>query len=157
MFVKAMITHRLNCVNCQWMRQFLYTFLLICLYPYYSPAHDTSIYCLKKFAWVSTCYHFYKQNSTVKSGTFEKIMESDDGQRWHGTGKYVESKKKLTLYSYVIVRTKYDISGDSLVINPFIHDSSKIKNQKIYKTGDELYEWTKRKDGSRVRVFYTKQ
>ena len=80
---------------------------------------DTLTYCQKNSPWVSSCYKFYKVSKKSDKGTFEKFMESDDGQKWYGTGKFGESKSKITIYSFKLIRTLDNVVKDSVTIKTY--------------------------------------
>lgn len=99
---------------------------------------DTLIYCQKNSPWVSNCYKFYKVSKKSNNGTFEKFMESDDGQKWYGIGKFRENKSKITTYSFKLIRTLDNTVKDSVTIkkNSFVKhlDSlSQFENDKSNK------------------------
>ena len=101
---------------------------------------DTLHYCLTNSPWVSSCYSFYKVDRQSIRGTFEKSMYSDDGQRWYGSGTFTEYQNKIILDSFKIVRTIYHISGDSLLKDPLISDTTNVPIQSLYKKGYNLYQ-----------------
>ena len=79
-------------------------------------SRDTIAYCQAKSPWISNCLYFYKTDNQSKGGTFEKIMESDDGQRWYGKGKYKEAQNKVILHSFKLIRSLYNSIKDSTTI-----------------------------------------
>jgi hypothetical protein len=108
---------------------------------------DTLCYHQTASPLVSNHYIFYKENKHLPSGTFDKIMHSDDGQQWAGHGLFTERHRKLILQPFKLVRTMYFIKGDSLFLNPEIHDTISIPKIIFVKRGENLLQYSRSKKG----------
>ncbi len=93
----------------------LFLSILIC-YAKFFYGQDTLTYCQKNSPWITNCYSFYKVSKDTNCGTFNKYMESDDGQKWYGIGNFIERKNKIIIYSFKLIRTLDNIVMDSTII-----------------------------------------
>lgn len=119
---------------------FLYVVATFCIK--FCRGQDTLIYCQKNSPWISSCYKFYKVNKKSGNGTFEKFMESDDGQKWYGIGKFSETKTKMIIYSFNLIRT----------LDNSVKDSVTIKGTSFVKHLDSLIQSKSNKSNKTVFV-----
>ncbi len=88
---------------------------------------DTITYFQRNSPWVSNCIRFCRTSHSSMHGQFIRDMTSDDCQKWCGSAKYKQSKRKLMVDSYLLVRKLGHIQGDSIVWDNFATDSSVVK------------------------------
>jgi len=114
---------------------FLSCLICFCLDICYG--QDTLVYCQKNSPWISNCYYFYKSSKKMRNGIFQKSMESDDGQNWYGIGKFRETKRRIVIFSFSLIRT-YDKSvKDSTTIQTFKFIK---KNKSLIQSGNKKSE-----------------
>lgn len=99
---------------------------------------DTVRYCQTNSPWVSNCFHFYKTDNNARSGTVEKIMSSDDGQRWYGLGRFTETKNKISVQPMKLVRSRYHFQGDSFVKDSLTNDATFIPTLTFHKQKGQI-------------------
>ncbi|HET9056050.1 MAG TPA: hypothetical protein VFN30_04300 [Chitinophagaceae bacterium] len=92
--------------------------------------NDSTVYCQVKSIWVTNCFYFYRKNSRSSKGEFEKIIESDDGQKWKGKGHFIEKKEQMEMSSFLLVRTLNNAVKDTMYISSFV----------LYKNGNTLFD-----------------
>lgn len=109
-------------------------------------APDTLIYCQAHSPWISNCLYFHKSDKHSNRGTFERIMESDDGQRWHATGKFTEAKNRITLHSFKLVRSLESSANDTTIIPTLT----------FIKSRDSLIQWENIQESKTIFVRQSK-
>ena len=73
----------------------------------------------------------------MRNGIFQKSMESDDGQNWYGIGKFRETKRRIVIFSFSLIRT-YDKSvKDSKTVQTFKFIK---KNKSLIQSGNKKSE-----------------
>ena len=73
----------------------------------------------------------------MRNGIFQKSMESDDGQNWYGIGKFRETKRRIVIFSFSLIRT-YDKSvKDSTTVQTFKFIK---KNKSLIQSGNKKSE-----------------
>jgi len=97
--------------------------------------------------YADNCFIFKKLKPGSKTGTFEQIMEFDDGQKFYGKGKFVQSENKITFSRYMLVRKEYNFKGDSVLKC----DTSIVPGGTFYKKGKYLIEYDPRQKGGKKR------
>jgi hypothetical protein len=95
-------------------------------------------------------YYFYKENKQSDSGTFEKKMESDDGQNWYGKGTFIEFKVKLMLKSFELIRTMNYNNIDNGQNKKLVTDTTVIPTLIFLKSGADLIEEEKGKHSKKI-------
>lgn len=121
--------------------------MIAVLYAGNCSGQDTLRYNQAESPLLSNHYIFYKQNKHASSGTFDKIMHSDDGQQWAGNGLFIERHQRLILRPFKVVRTMYFIKGDSIFLNPEIHDTLIIPKIIFVKRGENLLQYSRNRKG----------
>ena len=102
---------------------------------------DTLVYIRTPLFWVTETFYFIKSESNLKEGHFIKLMDSDDGQNWIGSGTFKEYNKKITLEDFKLIRTQtfwHFNSQESYIVDSTKTDTSFITKQILVKKGRTL-------------------
>ncbi|TXE14636.1 hypothetical protein [Algoriphagus aquimarinus] len=102
-------------------------------------AQDSITYCQTNSPWISNCYTFIQKDSIEDDAIFINNLYSDDLQEWHGTGNYRETKKRIIIYPYDLIRHELMFQGDSVVVKDDISDTTHIKKHILRKSREKLY------------------
>ena len=73
-------------------------------------------------------------------------MDFDDGQHLYGKGMFIESKRKIILESFKIVRTLFNYSNGQMIKDNSISDTASIESLTFYKKGNYLILYEKKKN-----------
>lgn len=82
-----------------------------------------------------------KSESNHKEGHFIKLMDSDDGQNWIGSGTFVEGNRKITLVDFKLIRTQkfWHLNTQGFyIVDSIKTDTSFIPKQILVKKGRTL-------------------
>lgn len=102
---------------------------------------DTLVYIRTPIFWVTETFYFIKSESNHMEGHFIKLMDSDDGQNWIGSGTFKEDNKKIILENFKLIRTQkfwhFSTQG-SYIVDSTKTDTSFITKQILIKKGRTL-------------------
>jgi len=88
--------------------------------------------------YATNCYTLNKLNAKSSKGTFEQMMDFDDGQRLYGKGTFTEYRNTIILDKYTLIKKQYNLKGDSVLKC----DTSVIQRRVFYKKGNALISYS---------------
>lgn len=128
------------------------TTLLFCFCCTLGLAQQKVRYHQTNSPYADNIYILKKLNNHPFKGTFERIMDFDDGQKWHGRGTYIETGNKIIFNRYILIGKAYSAKGNNIK-----GDTSIIIRSTFYKKGNTLIEYDlDAKTRKRIKIVYVK-